>query len=109
MASATASCGCTTPVKPEQPILPGKKDKIQAGYNAASMGTFEKTIFITFDGASAPKELKIKGEVVGADAIIEPAPASPTLVKTAAAKPATAKTSTVKKTKTTTRKTTSRG
>ena len=109
VASAAASCGCTTPVKPEQPILPGKKDKIQAGYNAASMGTFEKTIFITFDGASAPKELKIKGEVVGADAIIEPAPASPTLVKTAAAKPATAKTSTVKKTKTTTRKTTSRG
>lgn len=108
VASATASCGCTTPTKPEQPVLPGKKDKIQAGYNAANMGTFEKTIFITFDGTSGPKELKIKGEVVGADAVTEPAPASPTLVKTVAGKPTTSKTATVKKVKPTTRKATTR-
>lgn len=76
VSAATASCGCTTPVKPEQPILPGKKDKIDAGYNAANAGFFEKTIFVTFDGTSGPKELKIKGEVVAADAIIEPVPAS---------------------------------
>lgn len=75
VSAATASCGCTTPVKPEQPILPGKKDKIQAGYNAANAGFFEKTIFITFDGAAAPKELKIKGEVVAADSFVEPATA----------------------------------
>lgn len=78
VASATASCGCTTPVKPEQPVLPGKKDKIQAGYNAANAGFFEKTIFVTFDGVSSPKELKIKGEVVAADAYVEPATAPAT-------------------------------
>jgi Protein of unknown function (DUF1573) len=104
VASATASCGCTTPTKPEQPILPGKRDKINAGYNAANMGAFEKTIFITFDGATNPKELKIKGEVVAADAIVEPAPV-PTIVKTAPAPAPAVKTTAVKKT-TKTKKTT---
>jgi hypothetical protein len=80
VASATASCGCTTPTKPEQPILPGKTDKIIAGYNAANAGVFEKTIFITFEGASNPKELKIKGEVVAADAVVEPVN-NPAIVK----------------------------
>lgn len=58
------SCGCTTPVKPEKPIMPGKKDKITVGYNAAAMGPFEKTIYIKLEGQDAPVEIKITGEVV---------------------------------------------
>src|SRR5215467_743135 len=36
--SAVASCGCTTPTKPEGAIGKGKSDKITAGFNAASPG-----------------------------------------------------------------------
>jgi hypothetical protein len=66
--SATASCGCTTPVKPEQPIAKGKSDKIKAGFNAASPSPFDKTIYVKVSGATMPMEIKIKGEVLSADA-----------------------------------------
>ena len=65
--SATASCGCTTPVKPEQPIAKGKEDKITAGFNAAAPGPFEKTIYVKIAGVDQPLELKITGEVLTAD------------------------------------------
>lgn len=65
--SATASCGCTTPVKPEPPIAQGKSDKIVAGFNAAAAGPFNKTIYVKVAGATTPIELKITGEVLSAD------------------------------------------
>lgn len=66
--SATASCGCTTPVKPEQPIAKGKTNKIKAGFNAAAPSPFDKTIYVKVSGAQQPMEIKIKGEVLSADA-----------------------------------------
>ncbi len=66
--SATASCGCTTPVKPDQPVGKGKSDKIKAGFNAAAPGPFEKTIFVKAAGVAQPMEIKIKGEVLSPDA-----------------------------------------
>ena len=65
--SATASCGCTTPVKPEAPIAKGKDDKITAGFNAAAAGPFNKTIYVKVAGVDQPLELKITGEVLSAD------------------------------------------
>jgi hypothetical protein len=65
--SATASCGCTTPVKPEAPIAKGKDDKITAGFNAAAAGPFNKTIYVKVAGVDQPMELKITGEVLTAD------------------------------------------
>ena len=65
--SATASCGCTTPIKPEPPIAQGKSDKIVAGFNAAAAGAFNKSIYVKVAGAAAPIELKITGEVLSAD------------------------------------------
>jgi hypothetical protein len=65
--SATASCGCTTPVKPEAPIAKGKDDKITAGFNAAAAGPFNKTIYVKVAGVDQPLELKITGEVLNAD------------------------------------------
>lgn len=62
--SATATCGCTTPVKPEPPVAKGKSDKITAGYNSAVTGPFNKSIYIKVAGAPAPIELKIVGEVL---------------------------------------------
>jgi hypothetical protein len=64
--SATASCGCTTPTKPEGAIAKGKSDKITAGFNAASLGPFNKTIFVKVAGIDLPLQLKITGEVLDA-------------------------------------------
>src|SRR5271154_4401385 len=38
--NAIASCGCTTPVKPEGAIAAGKTDKIVAGFSAPAIGQF---------------------------------------------------------------------
>lgn len=62
--SATASCGCTTPVKPEAPIAKGKQDKITAGFNAASLGQFTKSIMVKVAGIDLPLEIRITGEVL---------------------------------------------
>lgn len=66
--SATPSCGCTTPVKPEGAIGKGKADKITAGFNAAAAGPFNKSITIKVAGIDLPLQLKITGEVLTADA-----------------------------------------
>jgi hypothetical protein len=64
--TASASCGCTTPTWPQQPVMAAKADKIKAGFNAAAPGPFEKTVFVKIKGVDAPFELKIAGEVVPA-------------------------------------------
>ncbi|MEN9510611.1 MAG: hypothetical protein RLZZ370_430 [Bacteroidota bacterium] len=57
-----ASCGCTTPEWPREPIAPGQNSEIKAIYNTAGRpGYFEKTIFVTYNGKTV--ELKIKGTV----------------------------------------------
>lgn len=66
--NATASCGCTTPVWPQQPVMKAKTDKIKAGFNAAAAGPFDKTIFVKLKGIDARYELKITGEVLTAEA-----------------------------------------
>lgn len=64
--SASASCGCTVPEYPKEPIIPGKTAKIKVQYNAAAMGQFQKDVFIKFAGVNETKTLKITGEVVSA-------------------------------------------
>ncbi|WP_290791345.1 DUF1573 domain-containing protein [Flavihumibacter sp. UBA7668] len=65
--SATASCGCTTPTWPQQPIAQGKANKIKAGFNAAAPGPFDKTVFVKVAGVDQPMELRITGEVLSAE------------------------------------------
>ena len=66
--SATASCGCTTPKWPQAPIMAGKTDLINVGYNAANLGTFSKPITVKIAGSDSPVILTISGEVLAADA-----------------------------------------
>ena len=66
--SATPSCGCTTPVKPEGAIAKGKTDKIIAGFNAVAVGPFNKSITIKVAGIDMPLQLKITGEVLTPEA-----------------------------------------
>lgn len=75
--NASASCGCTTPEWPKEPILPNKKGKIVVRYNTQGrVGPFNKTVFITSNAASEKEryELFIKGTVqAGAAATTTPA------------------------------------
>ena len=57
-----ASCGCTTPEWSHDSIAPSATAQIKIGYNAASEGTFEKFITITYNGNQS-KQIKIKGMV----------------------------------------------
>ncbi len=66
--NAWASCGCTTPTKPEKPTAKGKSNTIKAGFNAQSPGPFDKTVYVKVQGIDLPFELKITGEVLPADA-----------------------------------------
>lgn len=66
--SATPSCGCTTPVKPEGAIAKGKNDKITAGFNAAAAGPFNKSITVKVAGIDLPVQIRITGEVLTAEA-----------------------------------------
>jgi hypothetical protein len=72
--SAIASCGCTTPVKPEGAVPKGKESKINAGFNAANPGPCNKTITVKVAGIDAPVQLRITGEVVPADAATSHSP-----------------------------------
>jgi hypothetical protein len=66
--TASADCGCTTPVYSNEPILKGKKSTIKVTYNAEAMGTFKKNVNVKFFDAQLPIVLTIEGEVVSAAA-----------------------------------------
>lgn len=58
-----ASCGCTTPDWDRNKVqAPNEKTAITVGYNAASEGSFNKSITITYNGTKT-KQILIKGEV----------------------------------------------
>ncbi|MBL4604852.1 MAG: DUF1573 domain-containing protein [Flavobacteriaceae bacterium] len=56
-----SSCGCTVPKKPEEPIMPGEKGKIEVKYDTSRVGGFSKAITIYSNAKSGRKVLKIKG------------------------------------------------
>lgn len=62
LSNVQASCGCTTPTWPKEPIAPGRAAKITATYNTQGRpGPFTKTITVTSNVGS--KVLKITGTV----------------------------------------------
>lgn len=63
-----ASCGCTTPEKIVDPILPGKTVPLKVQYNAAAASVFTKDVFIKVAGIEQPKSVQITGEVLTAEA-----------------------------------------
>lgn len=63
ISNVQASCGCTTPKWPKEPILPGKSAIINVQYNAANPGGFNKSITITSNAKTPSKVIYIKGTV----------------------------------------------
>lgn len=57
-----ASCGCTTPEWTREPIAAGKQGSIKVTYNAASTGTFSKTITVYSNSKDGMVTLKVKGK-----------------------------------------------
>lgn len=61
---ASASCGCTVPEYPQQPIAPGKTGVIKVTYDPKFRpGPFTKTITIRTNGKPKKAVLKISGVV----------------------------------------------
>jgi len=66
-----ASCGCTTPDKIVDPILPGSTVKLKVQFNAAAVGPINKDVHIKLAGITQEKLVKITGEVVPAEPVQE--------------------------------------
>ena len=63
LSAVNASCGCTTPEWPKEPVAPGATATIKATYNAANPGAFNKTITVVSNAATPQSVITIKGEV----------------------------------------------
>lgn len=63
--SVKASCGCTTPQKPEKPIAPGMKDSILVEFSPyeGTSGQVEKTVTVVSNTFKATNQLFIKAVV----------------------------------------------
>ena len=62
---AKASCGCTNPDFPRQPIAPGKKGKIKVKFNpAGGSGGFRKTIIVKTNGREKRTSLYLEGSII---------------------------------------------
>lgn len=74
------SCGCTTPEWSREPIAAGATTTIKVGFNAATVGIFDKYITVLYNG-NQTKQIQIKGEVWKAPDGSAPANASVLLLK----------------------------
>ena len=63
-----ASCGCTTPEKITEPIMPGATTKLKVQFNAAAVAVFAKDVYVKLAGVDQPKTLHISGEVLSVEA-----------------------------------------
>jgi len=63
LSNVQASCGCTVPEWPKEPILPGKTNSIKVTYNTANVGSFGKTITVISNAVNSTVVLTIKGNV----------------------------------------------
>lgn len=76
--SARGSCGCTVPIWPKEPIMPGESANIEIRYATDRIGKFSKTVTITTNESGDPHVVKVHGNVSKADDVqsVPKAPAS---------------------------------
>jgi hypothetical protein len=64
ISNATATCGCTVPEPPKDPILPGAEGVINVVFNSAGkIGVQDKIITVTSNGNPAINEVHLLGEI----------------------------------------------
>lgn len=62
--NARGSCGCTVPIYPKEPILPGETNEIEIRYDTKRLGPFSKTVKITTNDGNDPLVIKVHGKVL---------------------------------------------
>ena len=83
LSNVRASCGCTVPTWPKEPILPGKESVISATYNTSGRpGHFAKTITIESNAAGGNKVVTITGDVIKPEDDKSIPVAKPSMLKT---------------------------
>ena len=63
LSNVRSSCGCTIPVWPRQPILPGQSEVIKVKYDTKRVGIINKSITVYSNATEKTIVLKIKGKV----------------------------------------------
>jgi hypothetical protein len=61
---ANPTCGCTISDYTKEPIAPGKTGVINATYNAANAGHFDKHLTVKFAGVEEMKSITFTGDVL---------------------------------------------
>lgn len=64
---ANPTCGCTISDYTKEPIAPGKTGSINATFNAANAGHFEKHLTVKFAGVEEIKSITFTGDVLTAE------------------------------------------
>ena len=75
---AKPTCGCTTPDWTRDEIAPGKKGYVEATYNAANPGNFQKNVTVISNASSTPVSLMLKGVVIAKPVVGDPTTTPPT-------------------------------
>jgi hypothetical protein len=63
ISNCQASCGCTVPEWPKDPIAKNGNGSIKVKYNTTRVGAFQKTVTITSNSSNSPVVVTIKGTV----------------------------------------------
>lgn len=63
LTNVKASCGCTTPTWPREPIAAGATGEIAVKYDSKRIGGFNKSIRVQYENRTDPITLFIKGNV----------------------------------------------
>ncbi len=64
LSSVKASCGCTSPAWPREPIAPGATATIKVKYDTNRIGSFAKYIYVYSNKSASPIKLTIRGKVL---------------------------------------------
>jgi len=64
LSGVRASCGCTLPEWPKEPIAPGKTGVIKVKYDTRRVGPINKVVRVTSNAENANVVLRITGSVV---------------------------------------------
>lgn len=65
ISTASATCGCTVPEWPKQPIAPGEKGEIKVVFNSSGkVGPQNKVVTITANTSPAQNQVALKGDVL---------------------------------------------
>jgi len=60
---AEATCGCTVPSTPKEPIMPGKTGVIKVKYDSNRVGMFTKDVKVFSNAKTNPAIITIKGKI----------------------------------------------